>query len=82
MRYYINRFLAMATVVLVGLGVGSDLAISQDSEQVPESSAEGGTMALFCTAVSPLSTKIRRVVGNIGEDKNGCLFPYWRGNAF
>lgn len=41
MRYYINRFLAMAAVImLVGLGSGSDRAISQDSEQVPEGSAD------------------------------------------
>ncbi len=39
MRYYVNRFLAMAAVVvLVGLAVGSDRAISQDSRQAPEGS--------------------------------------------
>ncbi len=41
MRYYINRFFpVVAIVVLVGLGVGSDRAVSQEPGQVPEGSAD------------------------------------------
>ncbi|MDP9438521.1 MAG: S8 family serine peptidase, partial [Actinomycetota bacterium] len=41
MRCYVDRFLAMAIIVMVvGIGVGSDRAVSQGSGQAPEGSAD------------------------------------------